>query len=130
MNQRTVFLLSQGWTLLVRDDEDGLWRAPQGGIVRAKEAEETALHAMTVGFAFWLKSLDNAEGIAKTVASLIRAQLAAMMIAEVGEMWADPKFQQQIAGVLCRPESLGPLRDFLRIVLAMPDEPKKDVVLQ
>ena len=104
--------------------------APQGGIVRAKEAEETALHAMTVGFAFWLKSLDNAEGLAKTGASLIRAQLAAMMIAEIGEMWADPKFQAQIVGVLCRPESLGPLRDFLRIVLAMPDEPKKDVVLQ
>ena len=53
-----------------------------------------------------------------------------MMIAEVGEMWADPEFQAQIVGVLCRPESLGPLRDFLRIVLAMPDEPKKDVVLQ
>lgn len=130
MNPRTPFLISQGWTLLVRDDEGGLWRSPLGSVLRAKEAEEVALGAMTVGIAYWLIRLDEASGTTKAAADLIKAKVAQIVFSEIGVMWADPGFQRRLMETLCQPESLGPLREFLQAVLAMPEEPKKDTVLQ
>lgn len=100
MKPRSVFLASQGWTCLVREDEDGLWRSPGGGVVRAAEAEDHAMTLMTRGLAYWFARCEEQAGANKTAVSLIKSAVARMVLEELHTMWQDPAFQQQAASAI------------------------------
>jgi len=125
MNVRSVFLMSQGWTLLVRDEEDGLWRSPQGGIMRAKEAEESTMRIMTTGMAYWFKHCrDTKGGKMEAGVNIIRACVAEMVMHELRAMASAPDYEAKFAAFVASnltEDKMLMVRDVLRMVLAMPD---------
>lgn len=124
MKVRTVFLMSQGWTLLVRDEEDGLWRSPQGGTMRAAEAEESAMLIAATGLAYLLRHLpEPGDTKAGAAAGMIQSCLARLVLQEVSVMAQDAEvargFFEAVRSTMTD-ERKAMLRGALRELLADP----------